>query len=88
MSSTRDAEFKNVRLFDVRTVERNIKKGLVTRKDYDKYLKSLGDAAEKAAAQDSSRDDDDLDDDLDDDDLDDAEGEAPAGNPSDGAPSA
>lgn len=49
MSSSREAEAKNARLFDVRTVERNIKKGLVTRKDYEKYLKSLGDATEKAA---------------------------------------
>jgi hypothetical protein len=35
------------RLYDKRTVERNIKKGLVSRKDYEKYLKSLDDAANK-----------------------------------------
>jgi hypothetical protein len=35
------------RLYDKRTVERNIKKGLVSRKDYEKYLKSLDDAGEK-----------------------------------------
>ncbi len=46
---SRDEDAKNTRLFDRRTVERNIKKGLITRKDYDKYLKALGDAAEKAA---------------------------------------
>ena len=50
MSSSREADAKNARLFDVRTVDRNIKKGLVTRKDYDKYLKSLSDSTEKVAA--------------------------------------
>jgi hypothetical protein len=35
------------RLYDKRTVERNIKKGLVSRKDYEKYLKALDDAADK-----------------------------------------
>lgn len=35
------------RLYDKRTVERSIKKGLLARKDYDKYLKSLEDVAEK-----------------------------------------
>ena len=49
MSSTRDADVKNTRLFDVRTLERSIKKGLTTRKDYEKYLKSLPDAADKVA---------------------------------------
>ena len=44
---TRDADAKNARLFDRRTVERNIKKGLVTRKDYEKHLKALADIAEK-----------------------------------------
>ena len=31
------------KLFDSRTVEKNINKGLVTRKDYEKYLDSLAD---------------------------------------------
>jgi hypothetical protein len=35
------------RLFDTRTVERNIKRGSQTRKDYDKHLKGLADAKEK-----------------------------------------
>ena len=43
----RDEEVKDPRLFDVRTVERNIKRGLATRKDYEKYLKSLPDVAGK-----------------------------------------
>jgi hypothetical protein len=44
---SRDAEAKNLRLYDRRTIERNIKKGLITRKDYDKFLKSLEDAKDK-----------------------------------------
>jgi hypothetical protein len=43
----RDEEIKDPRLFDVRTVERNIKRGLVTRKEYEKHLKSLADATDK-----------------------------------------
>jgi hypothetical protein len=46
---SREEEAKNLRLFDNRTVERNIRKGLVTRKDYEKFLKTLPDAADKAA---------------------------------------
>jgi hypothetical protein len=38
---------KTARLFDKRTVERSIKKGLVARKDYEKYVKSLDDVADK-----------------------------------------
>jgi hypothetical protein len=47
----RDAETKldakTARLYDKRTVERNIKKGLLSRKDYDKHVKSLDDVADK-----------------------------------------
>jgi hypothetical protein len=43
----RDQDPKTGRLYDRRTVERNIKKGLLTRKDYEKHLKSLDDVAEK-----------------------------------------
>jgi hypothetical protein len=49
MSSIRDADSKAARLFDVRTIERSIKKGIVTRKDYEKHLKTLADATEKVA---------------------------------------
>ncbi|HET6280048.1 MAG TPA: hypothetical protein VFH73_03750 [Polyangia bacterium] len=45
---SRDVDAKNARLFDRRTVERNIKKGLITRKDYEKYMKALDDAADKS----------------------------------------
>ncbi len=44
---SRDADAKNLRLYDRRTIERNIKKGLITRKDYEKFLKALEDAKEK-----------------------------------------
>ena len=38
---------KASRLYDKRTVERSIKKGLLGRKDYDKHLKALEDVADK-----------------------------------------
>ncbi len=46
---SREEEAKNTRLFDARTVERNIRKGLITRKDYEKHLKSLPDVTDKIA---------------------------------------
>lgn len=39
---------KKDRLFDVRTVERNIEKGLITRDEYKEYLESLDDSADNA----------------------------------------
>jgi hypothetical protein len=48
--SSRDEEVKNPRLFDRRVVERNIKKGLITRKDYEKHLKSLADVGGNIAS--------------------------------------
>jgi hypothetical protein len=72
---SRDAEAKNDRLFDKRTVERSIKKGLLTRKDYDKHLKSLDDVAPKGVFGGPADDvDDDDDDDLSDDDGDEGQG--------------
>jgi hypothetical protein len=44
---SRDVETKSDRLYDKRTVERSIKKGLLTRKDYEKHLKTLEDVAPK-----------------------------------------
>lgn len=38
------------RFWDVRTVERRMRKGQLNRKDLDKHLKSLPDIADKAAA--------------------------------------
>jgi hypothetical protein len=46
---SREEEVKDVRLFDLRTVERNIKRGLITRKEYERHLKSLEDAASNVA---------------------------------------
>jgi hypothetical protein len=40
-------EPKAERLFDKRTLERNIKKGLIGRKDYEKHIKALEDVAGK-----------------------------------------
>jgi hypothetical protein len=47
---SRDEDAKNLRLYDRRVVERNIKKGLLNRKDYDKYLKTLNDTAANIAS--------------------------------------
>ncbi len=46
---SRDEEVKDARLFDLRTIERNVKRGLITRKEYERFLKSLPDVAEKMA---------------------------------------
>ena len=46
---SREDEVKDPRLFDTRTIERNIKRGLITRKEYERFLKSLPDMAEKVA---------------------------------------
>jgi hypothetical protein len=35
------------RSHDTRIIERNLKRGLINRKDYEKYLKSLPDAKDK-----------------------------------------
>ena len=43
------SESKDVRLFDIRVVERNIKKGLITRKDQEQFLRTLPDATDKVA---------------------------------------
>jgi hypothetical protein len=36
-------KLESERVYDIRILERNIRKGLITRKDVDKYLKSLPD---------------------------------------------
>lgn len=38
---------KREQLFDLRTVERNIEHGLITRAEYQAYLEGLDDAAKK-----------------------------------------
>ncbi len=59
----RDQDPKTSRLYDRRTVERNIKKGLLTRKDFEKHLKALDDVAEKGVY--GGNEDDDDEDDID-----------------------
>lgn len=39
---------RDMNLLDVRIVDRNIQKGLIKRKEYDKYLKGLSDVSDKA----------------------------------------
>jgi hypothetical protein len=36
------------RFWDVRTIDRRVRKGLINRKDHEKHLKSLPDVADKA----------------------------------------
>jgi len=73
---SRDAEAKNLRLYDRRTIERNIKKGLITRKDYEKFLKALDDAKDKGVI---GEDEPDLDDDADDEVTDATDDSPPSG---------
>lgn len=49
MSSNRETDAKPARPFDIRTVDRNIKKAYFTRKDYEKHLKALPDLTDKVA---------------------------------------
>ena len=44
---SREADPKTERLYDKRTIDRSIKKGLLTRKDFDKHLKALEDVTAK-----------------------------------------
>jgi hypothetical protein len=63
MTITRD----DPRFWDVRLLERRLRKGQISKKDYEKYLKSLPDAAEKQAPIDlAAVDDEGIEDDLDD----------------------
>lgn len=63
-------------LLDRRVVERNIRKGIVTREEYDTFLRELGDTADNAESVTARLGEDDLVDDIDDDEeeTDDAEG--------------
>ena len=40
---------EDLRFWDVRTIDRRIRRGQVNRRDYDKHVKSLPDVADKAA---------------------------------------
>jgi hypothetical protein len=61
MTITRD----DPRFWDVRTLERRLRKGQITKKDYEKFLKTLPDVAEKKASIDWDDDDEDDDDESD-----------------------
>lgn len=37
------------RFWDIRTIERRVRKGVVTRKDVDKHIKSLDDSKDRVA---------------------------------------
>lgn len=41
------------RLFDLRVVEKNLRSGLISRKDYEKYLKSVDDDEKNAVEVDT-----------------------------------
>jgi hypothetical protein len=61
MTITRD----DPRFWDVRTLERRVRKGQISKKDFEKYLKTLPDVDDKKAPiqlLDEADDDDDLDD--------------------------
>jgi len=47
------------RFWDIRTLDRRIRKGLVTRKDLDKHIKALDDSKDRVAPADEDRGDDD-----------------------------
>ena len=50
MTHREEASDKNpVRIYDVRTLERNLRRGLLSKKDYEKFLKSLPDRSDNAA---------------------------------------
>jgi hypothetical protein len=66
MTITRD----DPRFWDVRTLHRRLRRGQLSKKDYEKFLKSLPDVADKVAPPGDINDVDDDDDDDDDDDLD------------------
>ena len=56
------------KMFDVRTLERKLRRGLISRKDYEKFLKSLPDRGDNVTQVGVSLSEvDDLDDDEDDD---------------------
>jgi hypothetical protein len=61
MTITRD----DPRFWDVRTLHRRLRRGQLSKKEYEKFLKSLPDVSDKVAPADLDSDDDDDEDDLD-----------------------
>lgn len=70
------ADTLDPKLVDKRTAERNLRKGLLDEKAYERFLKSLPDAAEKAVPVEATMGDEDLDEEYDDEDE---AGETPEG---------
>lgn len=62
-------------LIDKRVIERNIKKGLVTREAFDKHLSALPDVADQAETMKAKLGEEEVEDIADDSDLDDEGGE-------------
>jgi hypothetical protein len=63
MTITRD----DPRFWDVRTLQRRLRKGQISKKDYEKFLKTLPDVVEKVAPaepENEGADDDDDDEDI------------------------
>jgi hypothetical protein len=58
MTITRD----DPRFWDVRTLHRRLRRGQLSKKEYEKFLKSLPDVSDKVAPADLDSDDDDEDD--------------------------
>jgi hypothetical protein len=54
MTTTKD----DLRNWDIRTLERRLRKKEVSKKDYEKHLKGLPDVADKVAPPESDEDDD------------------------------
>jgi hypothetical protein len=69
MTITRD----DPRFWDVRTLERRLRKGQISKKDIEKHVKSLPDVEDKKAAISATDSLDDDEDDFDDADIDDDE---------------
>jgi len=87
MTITRD----DPRFWDVRTLERRMRRGQLTKKDYEKHLKTLPDVDEKKSTISVANVADDDEDDFDDiedeeDDVDDDATTVHAGAPADAAP--
>ena len=86
MTITRD----DPRFWDVRTLERRMRRGQVTKKDYEKYLKTLPDVDEKKAtiqvANVAALEDEDDFDDIEDEEEDEAEDEAVGADAGDSGP--
>jgi hypothetical protein len=63
------ADTLDPKLIDKRTLERNLRKGLIDEKVYEKHIKTLPDLADRAAVVEATMgDEDDFDDEIDDED--------------------